>query len=328
MSAGSARHGVVVALGLLAACVIPSAWSQDGGRIVFVGIQADGRTDIYFTTAEGVRFEALTAGDARESYFSDPAWSGDGRSLAFAHSDGVTRPRIYRMDADGLDRAPVSDGPGDFNPTWSPRGDQVAFRSARGGSDRQGIYLADINGGGDAPLTNVPEWPLTAWSGAPSWRPVGDVIAYAPYDNGSRGIHIMDSRGRHLAQLTDGRHWEGDPSWHPLGTAIAFASERDDNGDDADGSDARRVTWHPTGDWDPCWSPDGKELLFMSERDGGHALFITDVAGRTVRRLTTDRFIGVSGADWFDADFPRSVSPVDRHASTWGWLKRLGAATR
>ena len=155
---------------------------------------------------------------------------------------------------------------------------------------------------------------------------------------GSMDIHIMDGQGGDLGQLTDRPRHDGAPSWHPRTKAIAFESwgENDDNVDihtmDADGSDEQRLTTHPTDDRKPSWSPDGTQILFESHRDGVMGLYIMNRDGRIVRKVTDDRLLGrpgawltdLHGASWFDPAVPRSVSPVGRRATTWGWLKRLG----
>jgi Tol biopolymer transport system component len=94
----------------------------------------------------------------------------------------------------------------------------------------------------------------------------------------------------------------------------------------ADGSDERRLTTHPAADWDARWSPNGARILFTSTRDGPSALFTMGLDGRLVQKVTDERFTDIAGSSWFDPDFPRSVSPIGRRATTWGWLKRLGRA--
>jgi TolB protein len=151
---------------------------------------------------------------------------------------------------------------------------------------------------------------------------------------GSMDIHVMGRQGRHLAQLTDRRAHDTRPNWHPRGTAIALQSDEGggDDGDihtiETDGSGERRLTKHPANDSDPRWSPDGTQILFTSGRDGADALFVMDLDGRIIRRVTSERFIYIEGSSWYDPDFPRSVSALGRHAATWGWIKRFGALAR
>jgi TolB protein len=316
-------------LSLLSVCVVPSAWSSGGARILFGGVTADLARSVYVTTPEGVRFEELTA---RRPYAASPAWSHGGESIAFEYSAGVLPNRIYVMDADGGNARRVTDGDGiygDYGPAWSPRGDSVAFTSSREGSDRQGIYVVGLDGDNEVRISG-----LDTWAKWPSWRPAGDATVYASTRAGALDIHTMDSQGRHLTQLTNDRRWDMTPSWSPRGGTVAFASggEADLTGDiytvEADGSNRRRVTKHPSDDADPCWSPDGTQILFVSGRDGPQGLFIMDLDGRIVRRVMDGRFGYIEGSDWFDPDLPRSVSPLGRYATTWGWMKRLGARAR
>ena len=95
-----------------------------------------------------------------------------------------------------------------------------------------------------------------------------------------------------------------------------------------DGSDERRITKHLAWDGNPCWSPDGTQIVFESTRDDSQGLFIMDLDGRIVQKVTDERIASVNGASWFDPDVPRSVSPIGRRTTTWGWLKRLGAPAR
>jgi Tol biopolymer transport system component len=318
----------------LAVGVQPCAWSLDDARIVFGASTADGKSSVYITTPEGADFEELTAHDPSASF---PVWSHDGRAIAFSYSPVGLGISIHLMDPDGRNvrRISVPLGPAhlDWEATWSPRDDAIAFTSARMGHDRMGIYLVDVDGGPERRLTGT-----NTWSRRANWRPIGDTMAYQSSSTGSMDIHIMDGQGGDLGQLTDRPRHDGAPSWHPRTKAIAFESwgENDDNVDihtmDADGSDEQRLTTHPTDDRKPSWSPDGTQILFESHRDGVMGLYIMNRDGRIVRKVTDDRLLGrpgawltdLHGASWFDPAVPRSVSPVGRRATTWGWLKRLG----
>ena len=62
------------------------------------------------------------------------------------------------------------------------------------------------------------------------------------------------------------------PAWSPVADDIAFQSDRGGNWDiyvmNADGSNQRPITNHPTSDRWPDWSPDGKKITFTSRRVG------------------------------------------------------------
>jgi TolB protein len=316
---------VVVVLAALSTCMAPRAMALGRARILFGGSEAGGGYNVYVARPDGAQLEQLTFFDGKRDYASDPAWSPDGRRIAFSATREWVTPRIYVMDADASNHRLISEGGSDRAPTWSPRGNAVAFWSARWPTT-QGIYVADVAGGPDRRLTS-----LDSYAYYPSWRPVGDAIAYTT-SHGADGmnIHIMDAQGRRTAQITARPSSDGWPAWHPREEAIAFAAWDGDNDApdihtiNADGTDERRVTKHPAWDGEPRWSPDGTQLLFMSTRDGRHALYISDVDGRIVRNVTGPQFLGIHGSSWFDPDVPRSVSPVGLRAATWGWLRSLG----
>jgi dipeptidyl aminopeptidase/acylaminoacyl peptidase len=93
----------------------------------------------------------------------------------------------------------------------------------------------------------------------------------------------------------------------------------------ANGTGEQRLTAHPADDGDPSWSPDGAKIVFTSRRDG-NGLYIMDRDGRNIRRVTDGgEFRGIEGSSWYDPDAPRSVSPVARRATMWGWLRAVDA---
>lgn len=96
------------------------------------------------------------------------------------------------------------------------------------------------------------------------------------------------------------------PAYAPLpplsgsgGGRIAFASDRDGNYElyamNADGSDARRLTFNPFQDREPAWSPDGTLLLFQSTRSRHADLYVMNADGSNERQLTTS---GGASAAW------------------------------
>lgn len=317
------RIVAVVTLCLVSACAASRAWPTDRARIAFSGGPTKTALNIYVTTPDGASFEQLTLTNTWNEY---PAWSRHGKTIAFSSVRDGLGERLFLMDADGGNQRPITDGPGDWVPTWSPDGDAIAFTSGRLGHDRSGIYVADLASGRQTRLTA-----LNTKSSHPTWRPGGGAIAYVSVREGFFDLHVMDEQGGDLTQLADRETDDTSPSWQPRADMLAFDSwDTVDASADiytikSDGSDERRITEHPAWDYDASWSPNGREVLFTSRRDGDPGLYITDMRARVVRRVMAEQFARIWGASWFDPAFPRSVSPVGRHATTWGWMKRLGA---
>ena len=85
------------------------------------------------------------------------------------------------------------------------------------------------------------------------------------------------------------------PRWSPDGTRIAYVlttadlekSAYDSNVwiVDADGKNARQLTFARGADFRPRWSPDGKRLAFVSDRDGRNAIWLIHPDGGEARKL-------------------------------------------
>jgi len=96
-----------------------------------------------------------------------PAWSPDGKMLAFVSQSPFGDSDVFVVNVDGSELRNLSNYPGgDFDPVWSPDGGQVAFVSTRDGNRE--IYVMDASGTNQV---NVSKRPWTD-EGAPAWRPV------------------------------------------------------------------------------------------------------------------------------------------------------------
>ena len=138
-----------------------AVWSPDGRQIAFVGNKLRNRppgggprkdnSDIYVMNADGSGTRRLTH---NLGYDGEPAWSPDGRKIAFQSKRravrgvvGGSKGEIYVMNADGsgkrnLTRNPAQDG----SPSWSPDGRRIAFVSNRDGRPEAHVMNADGSG--------------------------------------------------------------------------------------------------------------------------------------------------------------------------------------
>jgi Tol biopolymer transport system component len=128
---------------------ITAVWSPDGRKIAFAAKGPEppprysSHSDIYVMNADGSGKRMLTH-NAR--YNAEPAWSPDGRKIAFRSTRNGNRD-IYVMNADGsgkrnLTRNPARDG----SPSWSPDGRRIAFVSNRDGRLEAHVMNADGSG--------------------------------------------------------------------------------------------------------------------------------------------------------------------------------------
>jgi Tol biopolymer transport system component len=200
--------------------------------------------------------------------------------LAFA-ADGD----IWTMASDGSGRTRLTDDPAeDFDPSWSPDGSRIAFRSHRDGNEE--VYVMASDGSGQRNISNSPTSDYS-----PSWSPDGSLIAFASDRDGDPNeIYVMDPDGSNQVRVTDHPGIDEYPTWSPDGTQIAFhctmgGVNPNGVGDfeicvvNRDGTDLRRLTDTPGENTQPDWSPDGEWMAFESNRLGWPSLTSQTPAG-------------------------------------------------
>ena len=172
------------------------AWSPDGRKLAFLN-DGDCRQfcfNLYVVGSDGSGLRNLTAKLAAGGHFgdpgpaSDPAWSPDGRKIAFVRLNA--RHGVYVVKADGSGLRNLTPKPvGAYaDPAWSPDGRKIAFVSERDGNSE--VYVMNANGSGQRDLTRNP-----AYDADPAWSPDGRKIAFVSNRDGSYGIYVMNADG-------------------------------------------------------------------------------------------------------------------------------------
>lgn len=229
-------------------------FSADGTKYAAVGyvganfstwsihtFNADGTNLVRLTTEEGV-------------WDSEPAWSPDGRRIAFTriYPKQNRREELWLMNADGND--PHYIGVEGVAAKWSPDGTQLIYASKR--PDQYDIYTCAVDGKDERQLTDAGANEIL-----PAYSPDGSRIAFCaltgemnkPENLKTLEIYTMNPDGSGLLQLTDNECCDGYPRWSPDGSRFVFSSDRHEAFRwevyvmNTDGMNIRRVTNSPPG---------------------------------------------------------------------------------
>lgn len=188
-------------------------WSRDGTQIAYTlggsiyVIDAEGGEprDIFRSeneaTAPPCKAGAFPGGwsvdDRRVTYYSASVSRGIGQVCAVDVETGeieviVAEPPVYNVE-----------------PTWSPDGRYIAYRSIRGGN--HDVYTYDLETGVERRLTDHPDLDIE-----PSWSPDGEWIVFpSGRDNEFLDIFIMRKDGSDVRQVTTHPAKDSEPVWVP-----------------------------------------------------------------------------------------------------------------
>jgi TolB protein len=271
-----------------------------------------------------VRLPASLAGG------DNPAWSPDGRMLAFAAdidapSSGPLLPPtdIYVAPAAGGRPRRVTTGRNAVYPTWSPDGRWIAYTVVSLVDERRSaaIWVVHPDGTGARQLTEAEAGvfdlagPYNPRTGVIAFtRCTGPVMLRNGMEPDTCSVWTMNPDASHQRRLAAESE---QPAWSADGRRIAFASARDHAarisiGQDesswirqlyvmnADGSAQRRLLATATSDEWPSWAPGGAVIAYQS-----------------TSRQTSATTVGVVNADGSCRRSLPAPAGEDRRAPAW-----------
>jgi dipeptidyl aminopeptidase/acylaminoacyl peptidase len=194
-----------------------------------------------------------------------PAWSVDGRRLAYVAPGPGGLDDLYVADASGRRRARLTRTAtaSEDNPEWAPDGRRLAV-------ERDGaLVVVRADGASERQL---------AVGSEPAWSPNGRTIAFAQDD-----LFVVNAGGGAPRRLTTLPGPESAPAWSPDGRRIAFVAAEAGPTDlyvlDVRSRAVLRLTNDPASEGSPAWTTDGRSITFVGDSSGTASLWRIPAAG-------------------------------------------------
>ena len=261
-------------------------FTQDPGafqtRIAYVRETASGK-QIVVADSDGFGPQQLTTASINLL----PAWTPDGRAIAFTTFRDGTGAHIYSVDPSNRAlRTLVSTGDFATGAAFAPDGSRLLFTSSV--EENTDIYAAKPDGSGTRRLTESRGIDVSA-----SYSPDGKQIAFVSDRAGSPQIYLMAADGSGVRRLTFQGNFNQEPAWSPKGDLIAFTGRDEKRSFDVYTVNAQtgkiaRLTQNQGTNEKPSWAPNGQLLLFSSSRTGKRQLWTMTPDGSNPRQVTDE----------------------------------------
>ena len=285
------------------------SWSPDRRRLVFCThtFVAPGQvppppSQLYIVNLEDGTQTLLKTGDALQ-----PNWSPHGYRIAYWGLSAGGRRDIFTI-APGKEGQPVpvtADAPVDWNPVWSPSGQQLYFLSDRGGSMNIWRIAMDERSGS----TLGPPEPVTVPAesvGSLAIAGSGNSLIYSRTSRRTSLGRIMFDPLRRVVKGTPEPLGEGQTAFNigfsPDGSQLVYDTIGDVSENlwimNSDGTHRRLLTSDAYRNRSPQWSPRGDEIMFYSDRSGHYEEWVIHPDGSGLRPLTDGGKFDMQNGAW------------------------------
>jgi Tol biopolymer transport system component/predicted Ser/Thr protein kinase len=267
------------------------SWSPDGKTIAFSGQRSPGEPNsIFLLSRDSLETQQITTPPPGFLGDSTPAFSPDGKTLAFVRGASSRDIEIYVMPAAGgqVKRLTFGNRSG-RSLAWTADGKDIVFSLWYYGNLR--LWRVPATGGTPEQLAVGGEGGSTL---AISRK--GDRLAYSQ-ESRDTDIWRVETSGpagtRNPTRLISSTRPDYGPQYSPDGHRIAFTSGRSGSTEiwvcDEDGRNPVQLTSFAGPDvGSPRWSPDGRQIAFDSVATGNRDIYVISAEGGKPRRLTED----------------------------------------
>jgi Tol biopolymer transport system component len=278
------------------------AWSPDSRWLAVCDWAEDSpgrlRLSVFLLSVDSGERRRLTW-PPEDSIIGDvlPAFSPDGRTLAFSRYSSVLKADLYLLDLDE-----------DLNPRGEPRrrtfmeqlagampksftsdGRDIVFWA--GSMDNSSLWRVPVSG--TASPERLPFGENGLW---PHLSRQGNRLAYTVINSNMNiyrlNLPVAESVTGTAVKFIFSSRWDVLPQYSPGGNRIAFVSYRSGATEiwtcDSDGSNPVQLTSLGAQTGYPRWAPDGQRIGFSSDAEGHFDVYVVDAEGGAPQRLTSD----------------------------------------
>lgn len=213
-------------------------WSPSGDQLV-VNVNIGPSGAILISDLDGGRQQVIAC-DAPCLGYGAPAWSRDGKRIAYAQAaESGLKITVFDVESGSTTDVLEMNEPGRDIDTvrWSPTGEELVGIlhgwNAEDDTklDSAAVVVVSIADGSVRQITDANDF-----ASYPDWHPTQDLIVFGTFWDGSGGhasnLYTVRSDGSELTQITDfppGGTRAGQATWSPDGTLAVFTLGTDPN---------------------------------------------------------------------------------------------------